>query len=117
MREGGGYACLALASIASLPKEAQDAFAGIADFTRDCMDIADDVGQSEYLNWGDILDETIAKLETAGFCLCAAHRHVRVTNKSWRDQTPMHWHITYLLASPLAQPASKVAVSRKVELG
>lgn len=117
MQEGTGFGCLGLMSAAELPKEAQDAFAAIADFVRDCLDIFDVASQMEILGYGDTLDESIAALGVAGFCLCAAQRHVRVTNKRWADPTPMQWHITYLLAGPKDHPPAKVAVSRKVSLG
>jgi transcriptional regulator with XRE-family HTH domain len=117
MQDGPGYGCLALMSVAELQPAAQDAFAAIADFTRDCMDIFDVASTREILRYGDTLDESISELAAAGFCLCAAQRQVKVTNKNWTDPTPMQWHITYLLAAPGNQPPAKVAVSRKVSLG
>ena len=69
MQDGPGCGCLALTSAAELPPAAPDAFAAIADFTRDCMDIFDVASQAEILGYGDTLDGSIAELTAAGFCL------------------------------------------------
>lgn len=41
MQEGPGFGAICAMSVAELPRAAQDAFACIVDFVRDCMDIFD----------------------------------------------------------------------------
>jgi len=70
--------------------------------------------QSEILSYGDSLDESIAELRAAGFCLCAAFRDTTLTNDKWVDKTPLPMRITYLLAAPKDYPPTKMAVTRKL---
>jgi transcriptional regulator with XRE-family HTH domain len=117
MQDGSGYHAICTMNVAELPRVAQDAFAAIVDLVRDCMDIFDVASHTEILGYGDILDESIAELKSAGFCLCAAFRDTKITNKSWVNQTPLDWRIAYLLAAPKDQPPTKVAVARKLSGG
>jgi transcriptional regulator with XRE-family HTH domain len=117
MQDGPGFRAICAMSVAELPRAAQDTFATIVDFVRDTMDIFDDVPQSEILSYGDTLDESIAELKAAGFCLCAAFRDTKLTNDTWTDKMLLPCRITYLLAAPKDQPAAKVAVARKVSGG
>jgi transcriptional regulator with XRE-family HTH domain len=117
MQDGPGFGAICATSVAEIPRAAQNAFAAIADFVRDCMDVFDVATRTEILGYGDTLDESIAELKTAGFCLCAAFRDTKLTNKSWTDQTPQPCRITYLLAGPKDQPPAKVAVARKISGG
>lgn len=117
MREGPGFGALGAMSIADLPREVHEIFAGIIDYVRDCLDILNDVSQTELLGFGDSLDEQIAELRAAGFCLCAAYRMVKLGNKSWQDQTPLACQVTYLFIAPKDRPTVKVAVARKVSFG
>jgi transcriptional regulator with XRE-family HTH domain len=117
MQDGPGFGAICAMSVAELPRAAQDAFAAIVDFVRDCMNIFDVAPQSEILGYGDMLDESIAELKEAGFCLCAAFRDTKLTNDSWANKTPLPCRITYLLVGPKDQPPAKVAVARKVSGG
>jgi transcriptional regulator with XRE-family HTH domain len=117
MQEGAGFGAICAMSVAELPRAAQDAFAGIVDFVRDCVDIFNVASRTEILGYGDTLDESIAELKSAGFCLCAAFRDTKLTDDSWADKTPLPCRITYVLAGPKDQPPAKVAVARKVSGG
>ena len=114
MQDSPHFLAIGATSAAELPRAAQDAFAVIVDFVRDCIDILDMAPRMEVLGYGDTLDESIAELKNAGFCLCAAFRDTKLTNKSWSDQTPLPCRITYLLAEPKDHPPAKVAVTRKI---
>jgi DNA-binding XRE family transcriptional regulator len=111
---GHGYHAMTAAALVELPKESQDAFATITDFARDCMDVADVASNREMLDYGDQLDEFIGELRTAGYCLAAAVCHTSLTSDSWADKKPLPWTILYLLAAPLAQPPSKIAIPKKL---
>jgi hypothetical protein len=117
MQDGADFKAICAMNVAELPRAAQDAFAAIVDFVRDCMDIFDVAPQSEFLGYGDTLDESIAELKAAGFCLCAAFRDTPLTNDSWANKTPLPCRITYLLAGSKDQPPAKVVVARKVSGG
>lgn len=117
MQDGPGFCAICAMTVAELPRAAQDAFAAITDFVRDCMDIFDVASRTEILSYGDTLDESIAELKSAGFCLCAAFRDTKLTNDKWVDKTPLACRITYLLAGPKDQPPAKVAVARKLTGG
>ncbi|NNM56232.1 helix-turn-helix domain-containing protein [Acidocella sp.] len=117
MQDGPGFGAICAMSVADLPRSAQEAFAGIVDFVRDCMDIFDVAPQSELLGYGDTLDGSIAELKAAGFCLCAAFRDTKLTNDSWAEKMPLPCRITYLLAASKDKPPAKVAVARKVSGG
>ncbi len=117
MQDGADFKAICAMSVAELSRAAQNAFATIVDFVRDCMDIFDVAPQSEILGYGDMLDESIAELKAAGFCLCAAFRDTKLTNDSWANKTLLPCRITYLLAGPKDQPPAKVAVARKMSGG
>ncbi len=84
---------------------------------RDCIDIFDLASHREIFGFGDALDESIAELKGAGFCLCAAVTGTKLSNDKWVDKTPLACSITYLLAAPEDQPRAKVAVARKLADG
>jgi len=111
---GQSYHALAAAGLGELPKEAQDAFASITDFARDCMDVADMAPNRDMLEYGDQLDDLIKELRSTGYCLAAAVRRTSLTSTSWVDKTPLPWTILYLLVGPIDQPPSKVAIPRKI---
>lgn len=112
--DGTGYAAISAGSTAELPRAAQDAFAPILDYTRDCMDVADVASRTDMLAFSDGLDELIAELLKPGYGLCAARRSTSMTNKSWVDPTPIPFDITYLVAAPSDAPPSKFALPRKL---
>ena len=109
-----GNAAIGPGSTVDLPSPAQDAYAAILDYLRDCMDVADVASRTEMLGYGDFLDELLVPLREAGYCLCAARRDTSVTSKGWVNPTPMAVSITYLVAAPIDAPPSKLAVARKL---
>jgi transcriptional regulator with XRE-family HTH domain len=117
MQDNPGFGALSLGSTTELPRAAQDAFASIADFVRDGLDIFDIASQTEILGYGDDLDDLIAALADAGFCLCAAFRQTNLAVMGAEKPKPRPYKITYLLAAPKGQPATKVAVARKISGG
>lgn len=117
MQAGTDFRAICAMNMVELPRPAQDAFAVIIDFVRDCMDIFDVASQAEILGYGDTLEESVAELKAAGFCLCAAFRDTMLTNDSWVDKAPLPYRITYLLAGPKDHPPTKVSVTRKVSGG
>lgn len=117
MQEGASFRTICAKDVADLPRAAQDLFAVIVDFARDCMDLFDATTQTELLGFGDSLNENIEELKATGFCLYAAFRETTLTNNSWVDKTPLRCRITYLLAAPKDQPLTKVLVSRKIAGG
>jgi hypothetical protein len=101
-------------SLSELPRPAQDIFATIGDFVRDCMDVFDVATRTQILGYGDTLDENIAELDLAGFCLCAAFRDTKLTSDTGTGKTLLPWscRITYLLVGSKDKPPEKVAVLR-----
>ena len=112
MQEGLGYNAICAKGAAELPRAAQDAFAIIVDFVRDCMDIFDVASRTEMLCYGDDLDKSIDDLRLAGFRLCAAFRDTKLTKDGWTTSLPCH--ITYLLPGPIDRPPGKVVVAKKL---
>jgi transcriptional regulator with XRE-family HTH domain len=109
-----GHGAISPGGSSELPHAAQDAFAGIVDYVRDCMDVANVASRREMLGYGDEIDTMIADLHAAGFCLCMAERHTSITKKSWVNQTPMKLDVAYLVSAPIDSPPAKVAVSRSL---
>lgn len=115
----GGHAYHAISSgsvVESLPREAQDTFAAVLDYTRDCMDVADVASNRDMLSYGDGLEELISELRGTGYCVCSAVRHISLTSKSWVDKTPMPWTLLYLVIAPIKEPPAKIVVPRQVSL-
>jgi transcriptional regulator with XRE-family HTH domain len=117
MLDAPDFRALSAGSMSDLPPAAQDAFARIVDYVRECLDIFDVASRSEILSYGDELDGHIFALREAGFCLCAAFRCVKLAATGAEKPTPLPCQITYLLASPKDQFPTKVAVSREVSGG
>lgn len=107
------FGAIGAGSMADLPRAAQDAFAAVLDYARDCMDVADEASWTEVLGYGDELEGLIGKLRAVGYHLCAAQRSTKVTNKAWADPTPLTLDIIYLAVARADQPRSKLVVSRK----
>lgn len=114
MQQGPGFHALCGTSLVELPHGAQDTFAAITDFVRDCINVFDECSSSDLLEYGDTIDGHIRELKKAGFCLCAAFRDTKVTNDRWADKTPMQFRITYLAAAPKDRPARIIVVPRKL---
>ena len=109
-----GHGAIGPGSTVELPHAAQDAFAGILDYVRDCMDVADVASRREMLGYGDEVDVMIAELHATGFCVCMAVRQTSITNKSWKDQTPMDLDVAYLIAAPIDSPPTRIVVPCKL---
>jgi transcriptional regulator with XRE-family HTH domain len=109
-----GHGAIGPGSTVELPHAAQDVFAGILDYLRDCMDVADEASRREILGYGDEVDMMIAELRATGFCVCMAVRQTSITGKSWKDQTPMDLDVAYLVAAPIDSPPAKIVVPRKL---
>lgn len=117
MRERPHPSAVCANSAAELPRAAQDAFAAVVDLVHDGMDCLGGASQSEILDYGDTLDESIAGLRVAGYCLCVAFRDVNITKDIWNNKTPLPYSIVYLLAAPKDRPPKKVNVECKVSFG
>ncbi len=115
--DGAGFGAIGPGSLGELPRSAQDAFAAILDYLRDCLDIADVASRTEMLGYGDIIDEMAAPLREAGFRLCAAVRRTEVTGKDWADKTPIPLAVTYVVAAPADQLQRQLVVPRKLSGG
>lgn len=109
-----GCGAISPGSTVELPNAAQDAFANILDFARDCMDVADVASRREMLGYGDQLETMIGELQSNGFCVCMAVRQTSITSKSWADQTPWDLEVAYLVAAPVDSPPTKIVVPRKL---
>ena len=109
-----GHRAIGPGSTVELPRATQDVFAGIIDYLRDCMDMADVASRQDMLGYGDEVDMMIGELRATGFCVCMAVRKTSITNKSWKDQTPMDLEVAYLVAAPVDLPPAKIVVTRKL---
>jgi transcriptional regulator with XRE-family HTH domain len=109
-----GHGAISPGSTIELPHAAQDVFAGMLDYVRDCMDVADVASRREMLGYGDEIDAMIAEPRPAGFCVCMAARQTSITSKSWKDRTPMDLDVAYLIAAPIDPPPTKIVVPRKL---
>ncbi len=114
IKDGPNFRGLAPGSLNDLTATAQDAFAFVLDFIRDCMDALDVVSHAEILEWGDMIDVHMAELNRLGFACYAATRSIKLSNKAWKDPTPLESHVVYLHAYPKDHPVTKIAVSRKI---
>jgi transcriptional regulator with XRE-family HTH domain len=111
---GRRFGAITPGSTAELPRQADDAFAPIVDFLRECLDVVDDASSVQMLSYGDALDELIVALRATKHCLCAAQRSTGITSKTWTDPTPMPIDITYVVAAPVERRPSKLVVPRKI---
>lgn len=112
--EDRGTCALEPGCTVELPHAAQDVFAGIVDYLRDCMDVADVASRREMLGYSDEVDTMIAALCATGFYDCKAVRQTSIISKSWKDQTPMDLDVAYLIAAPVDSPPAKIVVPRKL---
>lgn len=111
-----GFKAMVPCSLAELPRAAQDAFATVADYVADCLDIIGDVPRADVLRYGDELTEMVAALADAGYRLHVASRETKVGNPAWTDQTLMPVTILYVLAAPNEQAVQHITVKRKVAM-
>lgn len=108
------YGAIGHQGLAELSAEAQDAFAFVLDFTRDCMDVSDVASKVEMLGYGDELQDGIDRLRMAGQELFAARRRATVAARSGVEAggPPMPLEIIYLVTAPAGSAPGKVAVPR-----
>ncbi len=106
-------------SFKELPREAQDAFARILDYARDCMDFRSDAGASEMLGFGEGLQDLIDELAATGHELLVATRRAMVRAEApGEDPGPVReLDILYLVAAPSGSAPGKVAVTRSFRYG
>ena len=114
IKDGPGFRGIASGSFDELPASAQDVFASVLDFVRDCLDALEVASHADILEWGDAVDVHIGELNRLGFLCYAATRSVRLSNKTWVDPTPLETHVVYLRAYPKDRPVTVVAVARKI---
>jgi hypothetical protein len=112
--EKQGHGAIGPGSTVELPPAAQDAFATILDYVRDCMDVADVASRREMLGYGDEVDTHIAELRATGHCLCMAARSTSITSKPWPNPTPMPLDVAYLVVAPIDAPPAKIVVPHKL---
>jgi transcriptional regulator with XRE-family HTH domain len=112
-----GCDSLGATSLSDLPAGVREAFAAVVDFVRDCMDVASEAFRTEMLGYGDTVDELAEPLRAAGYCLAAATRKTSIVGRNWENKTPLPVTIVYLAVAPSAAPPSKIAVSKRVEMG
>lgn len=115
----GGLGAIGHQSLAGLSREAQDAFAALLDYTRDCMDVCDLAPKSEMLSYGDDIQGHVDTLKTAGHELFMARRRaaMRARSGSGEQGHSLKMEILYLVTAPVGASPGKVAVSKEPELG
>lgn len=112
--DASGFHAIGPGSTVALPPAAEDAYAAVLDFLRDCMDVADEAGRAEMLGCGDTIEELAEPLRTAGFCLLAAVWEVRFTSGGGQGASPMLTTIIYVVAAPSVGAPKHIVVPRKV---
>ena len=102
LMELSDYGALCHQGLAEMGGEAQDAFAFILDFVRDCMDIRDVASKSDMLGYGDELQRGVDALAAVGQSLFAARRRAGVVARNSGDQlgAPLPLEILYLVTAP-----------------
>jgi transcriptional regulator with XRE-family HTH domain len=111
--EANGFSAVGTASAPDLPRAAQDAYAAILDFLRDCLDVMDVASRVEMLGYGDTIEELAAPLREAGFCLCAAVREVTLA-VTGGDGKLLPTTVVYVFSAPESHPPAHVVVKRNV---
>jgi transcriptional regulator with XRE-family HTH domain len=112
--DADGYHAIGPGSTVALPPAAEDAYAAVLDFLRDCMDVANEAGRAEMLGYGDTIEELAEPLRTSGFCLLAAVREVRFTSGGGQGASPMLTTIIYVVVAPTKGAPKHIVVARKV---
>ena len=113
------YGALGHQGLSEMDAAAQDAFAFILDFARDCMDVRDVAPKSEMLAYGDELQPSVDALAKAGHSLFAARRTAAVIARDGRDapSAPLPMEILYLVTAPVGVVPGKIAVPRETRGG
>jgi transcriptional regulator with XRE-family HTH domain len=106
-------------SLAGLSREAQDAFAALLDYARDCMDVVEVASKTEMLGYGDELQGHVDALNGAGYDLFLARRKAVVRPKSGpaNHAKGLNVEILYLVTAPAGASPGKVAVLKETEFG
>lgn len=115
----GGLGAIGHQSLVGLTREAQDAFAVLLDYTRDCMDVCDVASKAEMLSYGDDLQTHVDALQTAGYDLHLARRRatMRARSGSVEQGHSLKMEILYLVTVPVGAKPCKVAVLKEAEFG
>ena len=114
-----GLGAIGHQSLAGLSREAQDAFAVLLDYTRDCMDVCDVASKTEMLGYGDEIQGHVDTLKAAGHDLFIAHRKavMRSESASGEQGRSLGMDILYLVTAPAGASPGKVAVLKQAEYG
>ena len=111
-----GFKAIVPCSLVELSRDGQDAFAMVADYVQDCLDIIGDVTRADVLRYGDELTEMAATLAEAGYRLHVASRETKIGNPAWADKTPMPITVLYIVAAPAEQAVQHIAVKRRIAM-
>lgn len=114
--EATGHRAMMPCSLAQLPRDAQDAFAAVADYVHDCLDAICDATMTDALMYGDELTELTVPLLEAGYRLHLGVRQTSVSNPAWVDPTPMPLTVLYVIAAPDGHAMAHVAVKRRMAM-
>lgn len=109
-----GFHAIGPGSTVALPPDVEDAYAAVLDLLRDCMDVADEASRTEMLGYGDTIGKLAEPLRTAGFCMLAAAREVRLTSGEGQGTLPMLTTIIYVIAAPTDGAPKHIVVRRQV---
>ena len=117
--ESSDYGALGHQGLSEMDREAEDAFAFILDFARDCMDVRDVASKSEMLGCGDELQPGVNVIAKTGHLLFAARRMAAMVAGNGGNQpgAPLPLEILYLVTSPFGAAPGKVAVPHETRCG
>ncbi len=106
-------------SLAGLSRKAQDAFAALLDYARDCMDVCDVASKTEMLGYGDDIQGHVDALKAAGHNLFVARRKavMRPRSGAGNGGNSLKMEILYLVTASAGACPSKVAVLKEAEFG
>jgi len=112
-----GLGAIGHQSLAGLSRDAQDAFAVLLDYARDCMDVCDVASKTEMLGYGDEIQAHVDSLKAAGHDLFIAHRKAVMLPKSGSGEQGQNlgMEVLYLITAPVGANPGKVAVSKQAE--
>ena len=114
-----GLSAIGHQSLARLSREAQDAFAALLDYARDCMDVVEVASKSEMLGYGDEIQGHVDALNAVGYDLFVARRNavMRPRSGSGDQGNSLKIEILYLVTTPIGASPGKVAVLKDAEFG
>ncbi len=119
LMELSDYGALSHRGLSEMDREAQDAFAFVLDFLRECMDVRDVAAKADMLGYGNELQRGVDALAKAGHSLFAARRRTAMIAWNGGDQpgAPLPLEILYLVTAPVGAAPGKVAVLRETHSG